>query len=201
MNNDWSQYYKETLPIDKYLQNVYAHTPLFKEILKTKPAEILEVGVGTGDMSLLLASLGFNVSAVDSNKNILQTARGSEGHIKTLKHIQANAFKLDSTFRKSQFDVAFSQGFFEHFSDQEVRSLVNQQLSVASRVVFSVPSIFYPTKDFGDERLLHKETWENILNTVGNVKAVYYCLQVLNGRRYPMHVLVAIDKNSHNDTL
>ena len=57
------------------------------------------------------------------------------------------------------------------------------------------------TKDFGDEMLLHKETWENILNTVGNVKAVYYCLQVLNGRRYPMHVLVAIDKNSHNDTL
>ena len=41
-------------------------------------------------------------------------------------------------------------------------------------VIFSVPTTWYPRRDFGDERLMEKEDWLKILSEVKLSKAVYY---------------------------
>ncbi len=56
-----------------------------------------------------------------------------------------------------------SQGFFEHFQDDEIVALLRQQLRVANHVVFSVPNRAYGRKDRGDERLMTRDEWDAVL--------------------------------------
>jgi hypothetical protein len=42
------------------------------------------------------------------------------------------------------------------------------------KVLFSVPSFWYPGQDFGDERLMKKEDWLRILSEFKVEKASYY---------------------------
>lgn len=44
-----------------------------------------------------------------------------------------------------------------------MHKLIDEQLRVAKKVVFSVPSKFYRIRDFGNERLLMIKKWGNIL--------------------------------------
>ena len=85
---------------------------------------------------------------------------------------KADAFNLP--FDDDSFDVCFSQGFLEHFSDDDIRKLLREQLRVSRKVLFSVPSFWYPRQDFGDERLMKKEDWLRILSEFKLEKASYY---------------------------
>jgi len=78
---------------------------------------------------------------------------------------RADAFRLP--YRDRAFDVAFSQGFFEHFSDAEIAALLREQARVAKRVVFSVPNATYGRRDFGNERLMTRTEWDRILESTG----------------------------------
>ena len=51
----------------------------------------------------------------------------------------------------------------EHFKDNEIVSLLKEQLRVSKRVFFSVPNKNYNHRDFGNERLLYSREWERIL--------------------------------------
>ena len=72
-------------------------------------------------------------------------------------------------FPDQAFSACFSQGLLEHFADDEVRSMVGEQLRVASVVYASVPSVFYPHVGHrgpglvGNERLLSRAHWLRIL--------------------------------------
>ena len=77
-------------------------------------------------------------------------------------------------FNNDSFDLCFSQGFFEHFDDEDIIKLIQEQLRVAKVIIFSVPTFWYPIQDFGDERLMKKEEWLEILSQFNIEKAVYY---------------------------
>jgi hypothetical protein len=65
--------------------------------------------------------------------------------------------------RPDAFDVAFSQGTLEHFDNATIRAVLVRQLGVARHVVFSVPSIHWPTRDFVNERKMSLAEWKEIL--------------------------------------
>jgi len=67
-------------------------------------------------------------------------------------------------FKNKDFDLVFSQGFFEHFGDKKIRRLIKEQLRISNTVVLSVPNENYSHKDLGDERLMPKTDWERILS-------------------------------------
>ena len=69
---------------------------------------------------------------------------------------------------------AFHRVFFEHFTDDDIRKLLKEQLRVSRKALFSVPSLWYPRQDFGDERLMKKEDWLRILSEFKLEKASYY---------------------------
>jgi hypothetical protein len=90
------------------------------------------------------------------------------------KFVYCDAFKLSEKFMKNEFDVVYSQGFFEHFSDKKINTLIKEQLIIGKTVIFSVPSNFYPKKDFGNERLLSINEWKEILKDFKVDFIMYY---------------------------
>jgi len=170
---DWEQYYKErSLSLERYINNIWDHKPLLIEVASSG-RNILEVATGSGNLSIFLSHLGYNVVSVDNNDSVLKIAQHNNANFKggvTFK--KADAFNLP--FDDDSFDVCFSQGFFEHFADDDIRKLLREQLQVSRKVLFSVPSLWYPRQDFGDERLMKKEDWLRILSEFKLEKASYY---------------------------
>jgi glycosyltransferase involved in cell wall biosynthesis/tetratricopeptide (TPR) repeat protein len=60
--------------------------------------------------------------------------------------------------------VIHHQGYLEHFTTRKLRAVLAAQVASADRVIFSVPSVYYPfDPEVGDERLLPLEEWEYLL--------------------------------------
>lgn len=152
---------------EKYVaQKTASYQPLLKRIIKysSPHGRILEAGCGTAALSVHLSILGFDVTALDKDDMMLELARSLAGsRVRKPKFIKGDLFSLD--FPEDHFDISFNHGTLEHFSDDEIVSVVNQQLKVSKTVIISVPSNFYEEKDrmYGDERFLSKKEWIRIL--------------------------------------
>ena len=176
----WAQYY-ETFEFSEQtlLQVISSHTPFIAKILSFKPSSVLEVGCGTGSMSIFIQKfIKCNVTAIDNDQTLIERAiyynsqLGSNVRFKTM-----DAFDLDLD---QEFDLVFSQGFLEHFTDEEIRRLIKEQIKVSNLIINAVPSKFYFIRDYGDERLLSLEKWKKILRDF-NVEGFYY-----GSRFYPL---------------
>jgi 2-polyprenyl-3-methyl-5-hydroxy-6-metoxy-1,4-benzoquinol methylase len=160
----WEEVYVKESGIRQHLGSLYTHSLLFDHILNAKPRTILEVGTGSGIMGIFLSLLGYEVWAIDNNQAVLERAQGlglSFGS--RVKYSLVDAFSLKQAFQEKSFDLVFSQGFFEHFNDEQIKLLLKQQLSISSKVFFSVPSMYYPLRDIGNERLLSIARWKRML--------------------------------------
>ena len=158
----WSDMYNKPADNQKYLENISIHNDFLAEISKTNPKNILEIGCGSATLSIFLNKQGIEVTAVDKDSDIIKTAGQAVGnHGAEINFKLADAFNLP--FSDKIFDAVFSQGVMEHFKDNEIASLIKEQLRVSKKVFFSVPNKYYNHKDFGNERLLHSKEWERIL--------------------------------------
>ena len=146
------------------MRSLAGHAPLFDGIIECEPRRILEVGSGTGIMPTFLSWLGYDLSSVDNDREVLAQAEKLTDKLHgKCSYAYGDAFDLLAVFPKDSFDAVFSQGFFEHFSDDQIRALIRQQLAVSRTVIFSVPSRYYRVLDFGNERLLSERDWRMIL--------------------------------------
>lgn len=170
---DWEQYYKQRLPsLERYINDIWDHKPFLAGVA-SNGQDVLEVGAGTGNLSIFLSHLGYNAVSIDNNGSVLKIAQHNNAILKgRVAFMKADAFNLP--FDDDTFNVCFSQGFFEHFSDSDIRKLLEEQLRVSRKALFSVPSLWYPRQDFGDERLMEKEDWLGILCEFKLEKADYY---------------------------
>ncbi len=190
----WSHYYGSDFSWRWLRSNLTGHLPLFRWILWPRPRRALEVGTGTATMAALVSFLGIKVTSVDIERPILDQAQITLRRLHSpARLLQADAFNLP--FPTRYFDVAFSQGFFEHFQDDEIRALLCEQARVARRVVFSVPNETYGVQDFGNERLMPREQWEAIIRGSG-LRLVesrdYAPLRRRKAQRIPVHYLAVV---------
>lgn len=163
----WSHYYDFDLGWNAHLTNVVHHLPMMWAIRREKSRRIIEVGSGTGSLAIFLSYLGKRVTSVDLSPEVLARAERNNRHLRgRVTFARADAFTLEE-FADQSFDLAVSQGFFEHFDDAQIHALLSQQLRVARRVLFTVPNAAYGTQDRGDERLMSKDEWEAILRAGG----------------------------------
>lgn len=173
---DWRQYYEERpLSLERYINDIRDHKPFLSEIasIAQKDKEMLEVGSGSSALSIFLSHLGYKITCIDNDKGVVNIAKQNNARLNgrvTFK--KADAYSLP--FEDNRFDLCFSQGFFEHFDDDNITKLLGEQLRVSNVVIFSVPTFWYPSQDFGDERLMKKEGWLEILSELKVDKAVYY---------------------------
>ncbi len=178
-NISWREFYKETVTFKKFLKRILCNLELIFLIIKRMPRSVVEIGTGTGALSAFISWFLPTVVAIDNDKEVLKNAKNNcKIFGRKINFVAADAFALP--FKDSVFSLCFSQGFFEHFQDNEIRNLIKEQLRVFKEIIiFNVPSDKYPVKPFGNERLLSPSSWHEIILSSFSLKSfslqVRYC--------------------------
>lgn len=180
--DSWAQFYTgRSISPERIADIQKRHTPFLDAIIAHNPQQAIEIGIGTGVLghSLKEHARGNNmphlqVTEVDFHTQFLHDAAQYEG-LHSLGLVGGNAFDLPFQADRREETVIFHQGFLEHFSDDDIKRLLCEQLRVASCVLASVPSSTYcfPAGLRGDERLMTIEEWQEILPDF-DVQAMYY---------------------------
>jgi SAM-dependent methyltransferase len=74
-----------------------ADLPLWRQLAAATGGPILDLGAGTGRVSLDLAAQGYGVVALDSDSELLAVLAGREAAVTTV-HADARAFSIDARF-------------------------------------------------------------------------------------------------------
>ena len=160
---EWHEYYKEW-SVEDYNRHVQAVKGFCHRLAKFTPehGRMLEVGFGSGQMSIYLAKSGYNLMGIDNNILLVEQASKLSDKIGS----QVNFMKTDlfnipiyNLFSYRHFNTAFSQGLLEHFTDKQIRQAITIQFRIADVIGFSVPLDKFDKQSRGDERLMPKEYW------------------------------------------
>lgn len=131
----------------------------------------MEAGCGSGITSIHISRLGYKVTGIDIDREMLAFAKNLKNETKTLVNFEI-ADLYDLGYKNGSFDLIFSSGVLEHFDDENIVKIINSEIKASSKVIISVPSmvIGVENKIFGDERLMSKDEWlEIIKKTNGEV--------------------------------
>lgn len=172
--SDWSKIYcKEVTEkdLDFYMDYHKEFISMIEDYSKkcsnNNVPRLLEVGLGSAIFTIHFSRSAYSCVGLDNNpmiiKRAIDTNRKLGGYA---KFILIDAFEL-SMLKEDSFDIAFSQGTMEHFGNKDIVELILNQLKVAKYVMFSVPSIYYPYKEFGNERKMTIEEWRTMLKNAG----------------------------------
>lgn len=167
INNDfknWDDYFKTKIKLKKsFLKYVIKYAE------KTKKP-ILECGCGTGKTSIYLANIGLKSYAIDIEKEMVcQTLKnykemGEKGFLKVI-----NGDIKNIPFENKFFSVTHSSGVMEHFSDDDIVKIINEQLRVSDFCIFSVPTSYFEKKMLGNERFMTRKEWRAIINNSNGI--------------------------------
>jgi len=155
---NWDEYFKTKMKLKANFFNLVT-----KYSIDGKP--ILECGSGTGKSSVYLASLGYDTYAMDLELAMVEQAKTLSQNVSPnnqVKVLYGDISKIP--FQDKYFSLTHSSGVLEHFTDEKIVSLINEQLRVANTVIFSVPSPYFEQKMLGDERFMSRKQWRQIIS-------------------------------------
>lgn len=189
----WDLQYSQETTLQAFAASIVYHWPYVWQICLNAKHIGIEIGCGRGIQSIFLSYFIPYVIGIDNNVKLVKEARKNNSKFRGHAHfLIRDAFELD--FPDKTFDVCFSQGFLEHFTNEEICLLVEKQLRIAKVMIASVPSIFYAVKDRGDERLMSIEDWRQILKDCNACMFYYGCKPRELGRAISLKNLFDIPK-------
>ncbi len=173
MEIDWIKHYKNKLGKISFnredFDRFYLETkPFIDIIISYKPKRIIEIGSGLARDSLLLAQRGVDSTAFEINKKLLEasleTANNLGVHLNT---IEGDFFNLTKYIEKDFYDIGIHLGVLEHFENEEIERILEEQIKLMPKIIFAVPlKSDYNNNFFNDliyRRLLYKQDWAIIL--------------------------------------
>jgi SAM-dependent methyltransferase len=177
VTTEWQKFYEQPVTLRRIFEIVNGQKVFLDKIIHYgRGGGLLETGIGSGIMSIYLSSLGHRVIGLDKSSALVERARALSRTLSVLG-VSPEFVTGDTTslpFESESFAVCFHQGVFEHFDDDRILRALKEQLRVARFVVFSVPTVRYPCRDVGDERLLPASIWRAILRPFRVIDAFGY---------------------------
>ena len=155
---NWDEYFKTKMKLKRKFLN-----QVLKYYDEKKP--VLECGSGTGKFSAYLASKGVKAYAMDLEQAMVEQAKKLSKQVSTENEV--NVFQGDIRhipFENKFFSVTHSSGVMEHYSDEEIVEIINEQLRVSDVCVFSVPTSYFEKKMLGNERFMKRNKWREIID-------------------------------------
>jgi 2-polyprenyl-3-methyl-5-hydroxy-6-metoxy-1,4-benzoquinol methylase len=134
MEKDLSKTMKE-LPVTKWDPSTYLSSwydaifllndknfiiNVIKSINLPSDASILEIGCGCGKWSAAFAILGYKVTAIDNNLEMIEQAKKNFPNIK-IEFVEDDLLNLKSEASKRKYDLVMNEGVIEHFLDRKTR--------------------------------------------------------------------------------
>ena len=180
--NRWGKIYEANVRkkggnIPYILSKINKKKKLIHLIQKYANKKVVECGSGTSVISIHLASLGYQVTAIDIEDGVIKLSKSlASDYFKTFNYSEENIiFEKKSIFdlgySQNLFDVAFSNGVLEHFTDEEIVNIIKQQLYVAKTVIVGIPTKYFSPKEakYGNERVLELSYWRKLIKDSGGV--------------------------------
>jgi SAM-dependent methyltransferase len=128
------------------------------------PTRLIEVGAGSGHLSLILQERGYDTTLLDFSRVALDHARaiydahGYGDEANRTRFILGDALNLTS-ITSDGFDLAWNSGVAEHFDAERLEHMLRGMASLARNVLIIVPnpeSLFYLA---GRRRLTIENRW------------------------------------------
>lgn len=169
---EWRTLYERQIAkfddVDKYILKNLKKKKVYLDAIEkySKNKKIIECGCGTGKISTYFQNKGYSVTAVDIDDEILHLAKNI---VKKSSFSEMPKFEIMSIlnlqYKNKSFDVAFSNGVLEHFTDDEIIKILMEEMRIADIVIFGVPSKYFNDDEFmhGDERYLTREEWRTLI--------------------------------------
>lgn len=172
-DDKWYELYKidiEEFPTpDDYIEYKLKYKSVFidKVIQYAENRKVIETGCGTGLMAGYLQKKGLNVTALDLSQKVLDYAKQIATDSKVIapcKYKQGDILNLQ--YKNNTFDVSYSNGVLEHFSDEEIIETLKQQMNISKYVIFGIPSTYFNMNEkmLGNERGLTLDEWKNLIH-------------------------------------
>jgi len=181
---DWYSHYKNKFSNFDFnkvdTENFYEQDKIFIDyILSLKTNKIIEAGAGLARDSLVLASKGISVTLFDIDERFLEIGNKNAKHLGLENLIDTkngDLFQFSKAIPKGFYGLSFSCGVLEHFEDQEIREILQQQLQVVPSVVFTVPILSNLNQDYFKDalyrRLLPIEEWIKLLEPFNIIETI-----------------------------
>ncbi len=162
----WENYLADTEHFNLYV-NALVYKPVIKLIRRiARPGDaILEVGCGSGRTAVMMADMGYKVTALDKEKNLIDKLSAITAWVHGLSPVHADMFHIP--VRDKAFHLVYSCGVMEHFDPPDILRLLEEQRRVARYVVVDVPNDRCSNTSYGDERFYSDETWKTMMVQAG----------------------------------
>ena len=150
----WEKFYRDRVNSGYQEKFEKRYKPFLGFILSLKEESLYEVGCGIGSVSKALHTK-MRCSGFDASDDMVHLAIENNKHWASLDN-----FHVDNLFRIGELvNFCVTHGVLEHWTDKMIVTAIEKM----PYSVHYVPLDKYETPSFGDERLLPKEHWINLV--------------------------------------
>ena len=174
--------------LENYVDDKIKNKKVLIDLIKkySRNNKLIESGSGTGVLSTYMASLGYDVTGIDIDEDILKLSKkiAKNYNSKNKPNFQKKSiFELD--YKKNYFDVSFSNGVLEHFTNEQIIDTLKQQMKIAKIVIFGIPTKYFNQEEamYGDERYMSYKFWRNLINDAGGIVLEEKSMHYMNKRK------------------
>lgn len=167
--NNWKIFYQDRVN-PSYYQHVQTKYGKFINLIDAEIQYsqdiVVELGCGICNITRRLASMNHKIQfiAIDKDYSMLELSIQNLASDDNLSNIDLRRGDILNDNEVPYGTIAHSHGVLEHFTDFQLRRIIDIQIAKYKTLIHYVPSYKYQVPSFGDERLLTADQWNNIIH-------------------------------------